>query len=408
MIDAENLTRLLGHLPPKTFHELVVESFRTPLTALDEKQNKTEQRAAMSEQLLALPIGKRKGMEDEAEKIMLLSDGPGQDVIEGFRELIPGLNNRISFAALKTQHERAYWLYSNNRKLFAEALDARQADIFRQSSTCYSGFTAPAQLNFHFDEVSISKFHSEMAQKLACNANDVAVQVFKRMRPDAEHGEDVDLYQVSIHYNRPPEVVEKVENSALRNQEVIRAVSSYATYEPVNGHLEILSRDNVGREELARLVADVLLESPITGERIPLKSYDYQCLAGDFTFDLSTEPTVASAKIIELGYSNGENRSGVMKIWAKDVDDIHTVAKKLIGPTFTFSSHRLNYARISVRTHKAAGERARNISIVMRDENKCNIKTKRDKDRALCDRLLARWGLVKEIGNEQADDTITD
>ena len=57
MIDAENLTRLLGHLPPKTFHELVVESFRVPLAALDEKQNKTEQRAAMSEQLLALPIG---------------------------------------------------------------------------------------------------------------------------------------------------------------------------------------------------------------------------------------------------------------------------------------------------------------------------------------------------------------
>ncbi len=408
MIDAENLTRLLGHLPPKTFHELVVESFRVPLAPLDEKQNKTEQRAAMSDQLLALSIGKRKEMEDEAEKIMLLSDGPGQDVIEGFRELIPGLNNRTVFFSLKTQHERAYWLYSNNRKLFAEALDARQADIFRQSSTCYSGFTAPAQLNFHYDEVSISKFHSEMAQKLACNANDVAVQVFKRMRPDAEHGEDVDLYQVSIHYNRPPEVVEKVENSALRNQEVIRAVSSYATYEPINGHLEILSRDNVGREELARLVADVLLESPITGERIPLKSYDYQCLAGDFTFDLSTEPTVASAKIIELGYTNGDNRSVVMKIWAKDVDDIHTVAKSLIGPTFSFASHRLNYARISVRTHKAAGERARNISIVMRDENKCNIKTKRDKDRALCDRLLARWGLVKEIGNEQADDTITD
>jgi hypothetical protein len=80
----------------------------------------------------------------------------------------------------------------------------------------------------------------------------------------------------------------------------------------------------------------------------------------------------------------------------------------LIGSTFSFASHRLNYARISVRTHKVAGERARNISIVMRDENKCNIKTKRDKDRALCDRLLARWGLVKEIGNEEADDTSTD
>ena len=28
-----------------------------------------------------------------------------------------------------------------------------------------------------------------------------------------------------------------------------------------------------------------------------------------------------------------------------------------------------------------------------------NIKTKREKDRALCDRLLAKWHLVKEIGH---------
>jgi hypothetical protein len=37
--------------------------------------------------------------------------------------------------------------------------------------------------------------------------------------------------------------------------------------------------------------------------------------------------------------------------------------------------------------------------VILRDDNKCNIKTKREKDRALCDRLLAKWHLVKEIGH---------
>ena len=32
----------------------------------------------------------------------------------------------------------------------------------------------------------------------------------------------------------------------------------------------------------------------------------------------------------------------------------------------------------------------------------CNIKTKREKDRALCDRLLAKWNLVKEVGDGSA------
>jgi hypothetical protein len=37
--------------------------------------------------------------------------------------------------------------------------------------------------------------------------------------------------------------------------------------------------------------------------------------------------------------------------------------------------------------------------VILRDDNKCNIKTKREKDRALCDRLLAKWQPVKEIGD---------
>ena len=46
--------------------------------------------------------------------------------------------------------------------------------------------------------------------------------------------------------------------------------------------------------------------------------------------------------------------------------------------------------------------------MILRDDNKCNIKTKREKDRALCDRLLAKWHLVKEIGHvvEAPADTV--
>jgi hypothetical protein len=70
-------------------------------------------------------------------------------------------------------------------------------------------------------------------------------------------------------------------------------------YEPANGHLEVLSKDTDGREALARIVADSLLKSPITGDKIPLKQYDYQSLAAPRSFDLTGED-VASVKVIEL------------------------------------------------------------------------------------------------------------
>ena len=158
----------------------------------------------------------------------------------------------------------------------------------------------------------------------------------------------MDLYQISIHHNRPPEIIDYVQASELVPQEVIRAVSSHITYEPANGHLEVLSKDTDGREALARIVADSLLQSPITGEKIPLKQYDYQSLAAPRNFDLSGE-NVASVKVVELGYTAANHRSLLVKIWTKDADDIYTAARSLICLTFDFRDHHLNYAKLSIR-----------------------------------------------------------
>ena len=398
MNDAENLSKLLGHMSPAIFRDFMVDKVKVPLPELDKKQGKREQREGMAAVLSALGVKERQQLEEMAERIVLLSDGPGQDVIDGFRDAIFDEESLKEFMAINNQYERALWFYLNEAGLFEEALNARQADVFRQSSSCYSGFIAPKNLTVMDDASSRLAFHQAIAKQIGCSEDVVAVQIFKRLRPDTHTGEDVDLYQISVHHNRPPEIIDCVQASELVSQEVIRAVSSHITYEPANGHLEVMSKDTGGREALARTVADCLLKSPITGTKIPLKQYDYQSLAAPRTFDISGE-NVVSAKVIELGYTVSDHRSLLVKIGARDNDDIYNASRSLISPTFDFRHHHLNYAKISVRTMKVGKERARTIPIVLREDNLCNIKTKREKDRALCDRLLAKWHLVKEIGN---------
>ena len=191
------------------------------------------------------------------------------------------------FLAIPNQYQRALWLHVHEHNIFEEALNARQADVFRQSVSCYSGFMAPANLAVLDDEVAKTTFHQSIAKQLGCSDDDVAVQVFKRLRPDTQTGEDVELYQISIHHNRPPEIVDCVQASELVPQAIIRAVSSHITYEPANGHLEVLSKETSGREAMARTVADALLQSPITGEKIPLKQYDDQSLCAARNFDIA-------------------------------------------------------------------------------------------------------------------------
>lgn len=398
MNDAENLSKLLGHLTPTVFRDFMVSEFSLAMPDLDKTQAKREQRATMESILSALEVGTRQKIEEVAERIILLSDGAGQDVIEGISQDIFDDNDKVAFAAIRNQYERALWLYIHAPALFEEALNARQADVFRQSASCYSGYVAPKDLTVLEDAAARQAFHQAVAQQLGCAADAVAVQIFKRLRPDTLTGEDVDLYQVSVHHNQPPEIIDCVQASELVPQEVIRAISSHITYEPANGHLEVLSKDTDGREALARIMADSLLQSPITGDKIPLKQYDYQSLAAPRSFDLSGED-VASVKVIELGYTLANHRSLLVKIWAKDFDDIYTAARSLLSPSFDFRNHHITYAKLSIRLKKSGKDRARTIAVILRDDNKCNIKTKREKDRALCDRLLAKWHLVKEISD---------
>ena len=117
MNDAENLSKLLGHLPPAVFREFMVSRFGVGMPELDAKQPKREQRAAMEAALAALAVSQRQRIEDVADRIVLLSDGAGQDVIEGFRQDIVDEDDRKAFAALPNQYERALWLYRTFRPL---------------------------------------------------------------------------------------------------------------------------------------------------------------------------------------------------------------------------------------------------------------------------------------------------
>lgn len=100
MNDAENLTKLLGHLPPAVFREFMVDEFSLAMPDLDTKKPKKEQREQMEAVLSALGVSERQRIEEVAERIVLLSDGAGQDVIDGFKDDIFDDAAREAFAAI--------------------------------------------------------------------------------------------------------------------------------------------------------------------------------------------------------------------------------------------------------------------------------------------------------------------
>ena len=67
MNDAENLSKLLGHLPPDVFRDFMVGEFSLAMPELDKKQGKQEQRAVMEPVLSALGVSERQKIEEVAD-----------------------------------------------------------------------------------------------------------------------------------------------------------------------------------------------------------------------------------------------------------------------------------------------------------------------------------------------------
>jgi hypothetical protein len=398
MKDAENLVKLLVRAEPEYFKSVLGTQFGTDLPDIDPAEGKRSVRDSFAQVLSFIPFQHRRELDEWAERINLLADAPGQDAVQAIRQDRLDESRHEAFDIVGNQFDRSLWLFSNEPRFFQEALDIRLATVFRQSATCYSGYLGPKSLTLKDDTESLNSFHASLAKQFNCPPDQVSVEVFRRVHPDSETGDDVSLYQVNIHHNLAPEVVDCVKHNRLDSTQITRAVCAFVTYEPSNGTIEVLSKDKGAREELARNVADLLLESPISGERIPLKQYHFQCLAEPFSFDVAGEK-IEWVKVTQLGYSVS-GRTTQFRITAKDMADIHTAACSEIGAHFRFSDHSLTMATISLRVRKQTGERARTVQIALRGQNGCNIKTKREKDRTLCDCLLERWGIVQEVGHE--------
>jgi hypothetical protein len=393
MNDAENLTQLLGHLPPAVFHDFLARECALAMPARNTKQSPQQQRAAMQTVLSNIDVARRQMIDVVAERLVLLGDAPGRHVVAGFREDILNENARAVFDTLRNPYERALWLYRKEPTLFDDALDARLADNVRPHLPGYAGFHAPPQLTVTTDAERRNQFHDRIAKHFGCNNNSVAVHIFKRLQPGAHTSNDIALYHIRIHHNGPTDLIECVQDGDVHSQILTRAMTSHITYEPATGYLDVLSHDPACREKLAHVVADTLLQAPRLDATLPQKHYDYQCLAAPRPFSLGDEP-ITSVKVIELGATHA-HRTLRVTIGAHEVDDIYTAARTILGPTFDFRQHQLTSATLSIRLKNIDKERARTITVVLRDTHLCNTKSLREHDRALCDRLLMQWDLVK-------------
>ena len=86
MTDYEYISKLIRHLPPVVCRTFLAEQTAVEIPELNTKDTLTAQRGVLSAHMSEISFHTLQKLEETCESIALLSDGPGQDVIEGIKQ----------------------------------------------------------------------------------------------------------------------------------------------------------------------------------------------------------------------------------------------------------------------------------------------------------------------------------
>ena len=204
------------------------------------------------------------------------------------------------FYPLGNEYDRVLWLFLKDAERFVQVEDSWHTDTRRQGRM-WDAFVGPEDLDISTDSDDLSSFQNKVMDLFRAVGN-IKVDVYKRIRSDGEDN-DVEIIQIIVFREDLPNTQFTFENKELISK-IVRPVKEVAlTYEPKNGHIEIIAEGTEHRRAIARIFSETLLKSIIEGDKIPLKQYDIQSLLKPRTLSFDSADGIESVKVTMLKIS---------------------------------------------------------------------------------------------------------
>ena len=324
----------------------------------------------------------------DSERICALSDEAGETAIYAVSESPEHLDS------LPSRHARALWTFLEQPKVFEHAEQSRHADA-RRNGRMWDGFVGQRGLEVARAGPALEGFQSVVAK--AFESKRVFVEICDRSRP----GQNKEiLVQATIYVEgRANEVLAFVGStlSRLSSRAVIEAA---ITYVPATGTIEVVAPTGGTREALAKLFAEHLLLSPVSGARIPLRKFTLDGLRKPHSFPSDPEDQIETVRVNRLRLMPLDTQSEritlecvgaqTKTIWqaASDRFSHHDPLK---------SGCLITQAHLTIRFLPKPGVRGRTLSITITAPAGCDLKDRTHRERVVGQKYLVRWGLLSDV-----------
>lgn len=327
----------------------------------------------------------------DADRITAMADEVGQTAILGV------VSDRAIIEARRNGHERALWLFLNDRIAFQRAEEARYSDERRQGRM-WDGFVVPPRLRIDETPGSIAALKAVVGNQFG--SPNVEIDLFHRTRPTFDDG-DSDLVQVTIYRDGAADDFLEFENGALVRRPRRPVYEAALTYEPATGVVEVVAPDRESRAEIARIFARELLSAEFKGEKIKLRRYQLSVLSRAFHFPTDPDDGIESVqvKLLRLMPIDSPGERYTLECLRKAKRTIWDAAADRFGDANPLDGgYLVTQVRLTIRFHAApADDGGRTLPVTITMPNGCDLKGKTDRERLIGEKYLRRWGFLCDV-----------
>ncbi|MBF0116592.1 MAG: hypothetical protein HQM04_16310 [Magnetococcales bacterium] len=326
----------------------------------------------------------------DAARIDEMADELGQETMWSV------VKDQDAFGELENPYARATWMFLNDPEAFQRAEEIRYTDSHRLGRM-WDGFVGPPMATVSMNSDHHRQFEARIRNLF--RTGQVKVEVYYRTR--AHMDDESHLVQVMVYREGLPDSFLEFQEGELARRNRRPVLEFALTYQSDDGVIEVISQGRESREEIARMFAETLLQTQIQTARVPLRRYDLSSLASPREFPTEPKDGIESVKVVMLQLQPLDhgperitfetNRRTDQSIYERLWDWFET-NNPLTG------HFRIQVAKVSIQFHpEKGGRRGKILTIRLALPNGCNLKGTTDKERLICEKYLALWGLVKDL-----------
>lgn len=329
----------------------------------------------------------------DAERINHMADEIGQAA------LLSVVTNARQLSLMPSALERSRWVYLHEPEKFRHAEDIRYADQYWHSHN-WSGYQLPPSLLLHTDPVSLDTFKEKM-RSLFGLGDRVEIELFDRRLPDDE-GNNVDMVQVMIYQEGLPDSYLEFEGEESVVSCIRRPVLEHAiAYSPDTGALEIVAVKMEHRELIAKAFTEDLLKQTCEADKVPLRQYSLNPLLNGQALDWDIDEHIDSVQLVMMKLKDlaGDGRIQI-EVPSKNETDFHDYCREHFSDFNPLTSNTFVpiQATISICFQPEEGSnRKKVLPVKISLPNRCDLRSRTERERLIGEKYLKRWGLVREI-----------